>query len=108
MSDVKPSEKALQIAAQCWCDPETSGKVMDIELAVAFAKRLDNDYAAIAELTERNVNLSEKLRVAIEALEFLRDRFYSDDCEGPELRAQNAIAYRTAKETLSKLKGEGE
>jgi hypothetical protein len=38
---------------------------MDIELAVAFAKRLDNDYYAIAELTESNL----KLRSAYAALE---------------------------------------
>ena len=37
-----PSEKALQIAAQCWCDKETQHKEMDVELATAFAKRIDN------------------------------------------------------------------
>lgn len=41
-------EKALEIAAQCWCDPETSHLNMNSELANAFAKRLarkmeDND-----------------------------------------------------------------
>jgi len=66
--DKKPSEKALQIAAQCWCDDNTSDRVMDIELALAFAKRLDNDYAAIAELTERNISLRESLKLAIKGL----------------------------------------
>lgn len=33
-------EEALQEAAQCWCDDETSGKQMDPALAEAFAKRL--------------------------------------------------------------------
>ena len=33
-------EEALQEAAQCWCDDETSGKQMDVALAEAFAKRL--------------------------------------------------------------------
>jgi hypothetical protein len=33
-------EKARQVAAQAWCDPETSDKVMDAALAEAFAKRL--------------------------------------------------------------------
>lgn len=37
----KPTDQSLQEAAQCWCDPETSHIVMDVELAVAFAKRLD-------------------------------------------------------------------
>lgn len=32
--------EALQEAAQCWCDDETSGKQMDHVLAEAFAKRL--------------------------------------------------------------------
>ena len=31
---------AREIAAQCWCDPETSDIVMDTRLAEAFAKRL--------------------------------------------------------------------
>lgn len=33
-------EVALQEAAQCWGDKETSGKQMDSALAEAFAKRL--------------------------------------------------------------------
>lgn len=36
-----PSDESLEIAAQCWCDPETIGRTMDVELAIAFAKRLD-------------------------------------------------------------------
>ncbi len=52
------SEKAIQIAAQCWCDEETQMIEMDTRLATAFAKRLDNDYHAIAELTERNIILA--------------------------------------------------
>jgi hypothetical protein len=31
---------AREIAGQCWCDPETKDKVMDVQLAEAFAKRL--------------------------------------------------------------------
>lgn len=37
----KPSQESLEIAAQCWTDPETENRIMDVELAVAFAKRLD-------------------------------------------------------------------
>ena len=33
-------DEALDIAAQCWCDPETSGTIMDTALGTAFAKRL--------------------------------------------------------------------
>jgi hypothetical protein len=87
----KPSEKALQIAAQCWCDDNTSDRVMDIELAIAFVKRLDNDYAAIAELTERNIKLGKALRVAVEALEKL---------SGPVNRNDSAIV---ADKALTKI-----
>jgi hypothetical protein len=36
------SEEARQFAAQAWCTPKTSGKVMDTDLAEAFAEILDN------------------------------------------------------------------
>ncbi len=36
------SELAMQIAARAWCQPLTSGKVMDPELAEVFAELLDN------------------------------------------------------------------
>lgn len=32
--------EARGIAAQCWCDPETSNRVMDVALAEAVAKRI--------------------------------------------------------------------
>lgn len=34
------NKAAIELAAQCWCDPETSDRVMDEALAMAFAKRL--------------------------------------------------------------------
>lgn len=37
----QPSSESLQIAARCWCDPENSSTVMDSDLAVSFARRLD-------------------------------------------------------------------
>jgi hypothetical protein len=33
-------EEARQMAAQCWCDKETSDRVMDSTLAEAVAKRI--------------------------------------------------------------------
>lgn len=36
-----PSELSLQKAAQAWCRPATANKVMDPELATAFAEILD-------------------------------------------------------------------
>ncbi len=37
----KPSEYALQKAASAWTQPTTSSKTMDTELAMEFAKILD-------------------------------------------------------------------
>lgn len=34
-------DEARAIAAQCWCDIDTENKVMDVELAEAFAKRIE-------------------------------------------------------------------
>jgi hypothetical protein len=79
-----PSDKALQIAAQCWCE---STAVMDIELAVAFAKRLDNDYAAIAELTERNIKLTARAEKAEAALANY------EPPEEPPITAEEAAAF---------------
>lgn len=36
-------EHAVGLAAQCWCEPETKQKVMDSELAFAFAKKLKGE-----------------------------------------------------------------
>jgi len=36
-----PSEIAIATAAQCWCDPRTETRVMDVELATVFAERVD-------------------------------------------------------------------
>jgi hypothetical protein len=36
-----PSKKAIEIAAQCWCTPETEKKEMDVVLANKFANVID-------------------------------------------------------------------
>ena len=36
-----PSEIAIATAAQCWCDPRTETREMDVELATVFAERVD-------------------------------------------------------------------
>jgi len=48
-------EEALQEAAQCWCDDETSGKQMDAALARAFAKRL-SVWMETAAMMSRNAD----------------------------------------------------
>lgn len=40
MEDYDWMEEATAIAAQVWCEPETEHKVMDVELAEAFAKKI--------------------------------------------------------------------
>ena len=37
----KITESSLELAAQCWCDEDTSSIEMNSRLAIAFAKRLD-------------------------------------------------------------------
>jgi len=48
------SMRAVELAAQVWCMPKTENKVMDPELAVAFADVLDRVWAGedIPPLTE--------------------------------------------------------
>lgn len=63
-------EKALEIAAQCWCDPNCSSKTMDTDLALSFANRYEKLLQRIQELEERN----EKLRQACKkAYDFVDD-----------------------------------
>jgi len=45
--------EARQIAGQCWCDPETENREMDVVLGEAFAKRLAF-WMEIAAQNQRN------------------------------------------------------
>jgi hypothetical protein len=49
---------SLELAAQCWCDEDTSNIEMDSHLANAFAKRLDTKDKRIAELEKELDNLN--------------------------------------------------
>lgn len=44
-----PTELSREKAAQAWCTPKTSNKVMDVELAEAFADILDKEREAKEE-----------------------------------------------------------
>ena len=44
------SKKSLEAAAQCWCDPRVSDRVMDAELATVFAEKLAKKDAEIKRL----------------------------------------------------------
>lgn len=50
MSEI--NKKCLEIAAQCWCDEETSMIEMDSRLAKAFAKRLESEQVKVNKLVE--------------------------------------------------------
>jgi len=101
--DAEPVEEAIQIAAQCWCDSETSDRVMDSALATAFAKRLSpylalRDRLAAAEAglkreayerylqefdTSARQSLRDALAVAEKRVEELT-RDYVDSCACPQ------------------------
>jgi hypothetical protein len=40
-NDTPLRSAALEMAAQCWCEPSTSDSVMDVALATVFASRLE-------------------------------------------------------------------
>lgn len=48
-------DEAMQIAAQCWCDPETEDRIMDPPLAEAVAKRIAN-WMDTAAQNQRNAD----------------------------------------------------
>lgn len=48
----KPCERAMHIAARCWCDPETEKVEMDSRLALAFAKRIHAMMAMVQHYNE--------------------------------------------------------
>jgi len=48
-------DEALEQAAQCWCDPEIEGRVMDPPLAEAIAKRIAN-WMDTAAQNQRNAD----------------------------------------------------
>lgn len=49
---MKITKESLEIAAQCWCDAETKSIEMNVPLAEAFAKRLDEKQTSIDELQD--------------------------------------------------------
>ena len=104
----KPSEKSIHIAAQCWCDEETKDIEMDTRLGMAFAKRLDVNYFAIAELTERNLSLAaenEKLKDQVALLEYRPPSAIM--VENSKLREVNAELVKALNECIDEIEGCG-
>jgi hypothetical protein len=66
---------SLELAAQCWCDEDTSSIEMDSHLANAFAKRLDTKDKRIAEL-EKELDphrRAESIELALDSLLGIND-----------------------------------
>ena len=49
--------EARELASQCWCDPTTSDRMMDVELAEVFAKLIARLMAENAALEFENAAL---------------------------------------------------
>lgn len=83
-------KKALEIAAQCWCDPETSHLNMNSELARAFAKRLAEKLELIEELKQLYEGKSKTNKQNIRAGDWVS--FYR--AVAPGVNVTNAIIAR--------------
>ena len=70
-------EEARGFAAQCWCDPETQDRAMDVALAEAMAKRIAA-WMETAAAYSRNVDFYQGL-LDKTAAHLGPDVFVSDD-----------------------------
>ena len=68
----KITESSLELAAQCWCDEDTSSIEMNSRLAIAFAKRLDAKDERIAELEKEQRDAVDREQGLITALDNLQ------------------------------------
>lgn len=86
--------EALQIASQCWCDPETSHIVMNPVLANAFAKRLARKMEDIDKLERQLKELNKQL------LNDLNKQFYELERESkkkdPNIRIGDWVSFYRA------------
>ena len=62
MSEPKVSNRAIEIASQIWCKPETANKEMDSTLAMAFAQVID-------ELQSRIDKLEKERKICIDNIQ---------------------------------------
>ena len=88
--------EALQIASQCWCDPETSHIVMNPALANAFAKRLARKMEEVDKL-ERQLN---ELNNNKQLLNDLNKQFYELERDSkkndPKIRIGDWVSFYRA------------
>jgi len=78
-----PLDRARQIAAQCWCDPETEMIEMDGRLAGAFAKRLVEAWRTQPAQPAPSLRMTPELERVLDYI----DRNYEIDGEIQELAA---------------------
>jgi hypothetical protein len=75
----KITEISLELAAQCWCDEDTSSIEMDSHLAIAFAKRLDDKDKQIAELDKTNNQLEGRIAELEDLAQMIIDADSADE-----------------------------
>jgi hypothetical protein len=80
----KPSDESLQLAAQCWCDEETRHIEMEVNLATAFAKRLD----ALQSQAKESERLLHEARVQLRDYEHETETIKELKAELDQLRNQ--------------------
>jgi hypothetical protein len=99
----KHMEQARMIAAQCWCDEETSGKEMDATLAEAVARRIAAWMETAAQMA-RNADFYRGL--VDECAKHLGEAAYTADDgtvmdEPVRLRVPELVAELTSKDEVS-------
>lgn len=53
-TDACLSQKSIDIAAQCWCDPRVSDRIMDVVLGTVFAEQIEKYRAALVWCSAAN------------------------------------------------------
>lgn len=71
------SDLAMQLAAQAWCQPQTSGKEMDADLCSVFAQILDEWIETASQESGNSAFYCELLDQCAQILG--KDAFTSDD-----------------------------
>lgn len=97
-----PSAEALQAAARCWCDVDTSSLEMDSRLATAFAKRIDalllRERESAKELADAKARLAERTReLGAAQFDIRKERGIAEGYAMRTRQAESALAAMTAR-----------
>jgi len=93
-------DEAREIAARCWCDPETKNKVMDTTLAEAVAERIAG-WMGIAAQNQRNTDYYRGL--LIKCGKYIGEPAYTQDDGGKVKNVLCAKIPELVKELVSKM-----